>query len=390
MALEAPQTDEGEVMRRSARSRSRSLIGALVVLAIALTVAACGSSSSSTSSGGASTSASSTTSGGKTIKVGAALIGPKNDGSFNQAAYEGILLAEKQTPGLNLTSTLENKTTDQQRTDAINTLAPINNLILGVSASFGPIFDQLADKYPTKYFVDVAGATARYHKNVTGFANDWGAPAYVGGVDAAHLTKTKVVGYVGGAEIPPTTQAAAGFAAGVHSVDPSIKVLTNIVGDFNDVAKAKAATAAMITDKADVIFPFLDAGIAGSYAAGKESGKDPAMFKLTIPDCTSYDNVVGTEVVNNVAATSLMLDRYAKGTLKAGTVFLDLQDPKLQTLLLCPKYRAMPAIQKANSETIAKINSGAIKLPANTINARPNYPYQEGFDGPVKNAGATG
>jgi basic membrane protein A and related proteins len=378
-------------MRRIARSRRRSLFGALTVLAVALTVAACGgSSNSSTSSSSASSSASTTGGGGKTIKIGAALIGPKNDKSFNQAAYVGIQTAEKQDPSLKLTSTLENKATDQQRTDAVNTLAPINDVVLGVSASFGPIFDQLADKFPSKYFVDVAGYTQRYHKNVTGFANDWGAPAYVGGVIAAHLTKSKVVGYVGGAEIPPTVHGANGFAAGVKSVDPSIKVLKNITGDFNDVAKAKAATAAMITDNADVIFPFLDAGIAGSYAAGKASGKDPAMFKLTIPDCTSYDNIVGTEVVNNVAATSLMLDRFAKGTLKPGAVFLDLQNPNLQTLKLCPKYQSKADIAKATKDTIDGVNSGKIKLPANAINARPGYPYQEGFDGPVKNAGKTG
>ena len=356
---------------RIAGGRIRALLVALGVLGIALTVAACGSSNSSSSSssgGGASTSG-----GGKTVKLGAALIGPKNDKSFNQAAYEGILAAEKANPGLKLTSTLENKGTDQQRTDAVNTLAPINNLVLGVSASFGPIFDTLADKFPTKYFVDVAGYTQRYHKNVTGFANDWGAPAYVGG-----------------AEIPPTVHGANGFAAGVHSVDPSIKVLKNIVGDFNDVAKAKAATAAMISDNADVIFPFLDAGIAGSYAAGKASGKDPAMFKLTIPDCTSYDNIVGTEVVNNLAATNLMLTRYVKGQLKPGAIFLDLQDPSLQTLKLCPKYQKNPTIAKATKDTIDGVNSGKIKLPANAINPRPNYPYQEGFNGPVKNAGQTG
>lgn len=378
-------------MRRIALSQRRSLLAAAGVLAVVLTVAACGggNSSTSTSSGGASTSAS-TGGGGKEIKIGAALIGPKNDKSFNQAAYAGIQKAEQDDPSIKLTSTLENKTTDQQRTDAVNTLAPINDVVLGVSASFGPIFDQLADKFPSKYFVDVAGYTQRYHKNVTGFANDWGAPAYVGGVIAAHLTKSKVVGYVGGAEIPPTVHGANGFAAGVHSVDPSIKVLKNITGDFNDVAKAKAATAAMITDNADVIFPFLDAGIAGSYAAGKASGKDPAMFKLTIPDCTSYDNIVGTEVVNNVAATSLMLDRYAKGTLKPGAVFLDLQDPTLQTLKLCPKYQAKANIAKVTKDTIAAVNSGKVKLPANAVNPRPNYPYQEGFDGPVKNAGQTG
>jgi basic membrane lipoprotein Med (substrate-binding protein (PBP1-ABC) superfamily) len=372
----------------------RTLLASLVVVALAVTLAACGSDDDSDSGGStkASSETSSSGSGGgdKTIKLGAALIGPKNDKSFNEAAYQGILEAQKANPNLKLTATLENKGTDQQRTDAVNTLAPINDVVLGVSASFGPIFDVVADKFPDAYFVNVAGFSAHYHKNVTGFANDWGAPAYVGGVIAAHLTKTNVVGYVGGAEIPPTVHGANGFAAGVHSVDPKIKVLRNIVGDFNDVAKAKAATSAMITDNADVIFPFLDAGIAGSYAAGKASGKNPAMFKLTIPDCTSYGNIVGTEVVNNLAATELMLDRYAKGTLKAGAVFLDLQDPNLQTLKLCPKYQKNAEIAKVTKETIDGVNDGSIKLPANAINARPDYPYQEGFDGEVKNADKTG
>jgi basic membrane protein A len=370
----------------------RALLASLVVLAFAATLAACGSGddTSTSSASGGGTSSSSKASSDKQIKLGAALIGPKNDKSFNEAAYAGILAAQKANPQLKLTATLENKGTDQQRTDAVNTLAPINDVVLGVSASFGPIFDVTADKFPNAYFVNVAGFSDHYHKNVTGFANDWGAPAFVGGVIAAHLTKSNVVGYVGGAEIPPTVHGANGFAAGVHMVDPKIKVLKNIVGDFNDVAKAKAATAAMITDKADVIFPFLDAGIAGSYAAGKASGTNPAMFKLTIPDCTSYSNIVGTEVVNNEAATKLMLDRYVKGTLKPGAVFLDLQDPNLQTLKLCPKYQKNAEIAKVTKETIAGVNNGSIKLPANAVNARPEYPYQEGFDGEVKNADKTG
>ena len=72
-------------------------------------------------------------------KVGVALFGPKNDKSFNQAAYQGILVAQKANPNIKLTSTLENKATDAQRTDAVNTLAPLNNVVLGVSASFNKL-----------------------------------------------------------------------------------------------------------------------------------------------------------------------------------------------------------------------------------------------------------
>jgi basic membrane protein A len=369
----------------TARSRTRAVLASSAVLAIATGLAACGGSDSKSSSGGGASGG-----GGGEVKIGAALIGPKNDKSFNQAAYEGILKAQKADPKLKLTSTLENRDTDQSRTDAIETLAPINKVVAAVSASFGPVLDIEAEKFPNTYFLNIAGFTPKFHKNVTGFANDWGAPTYVAGVIAATMTKGNTIGYVGGAEIPPTIHGQNGFEAGAKSVNPKIKVLKNIVGDFNDVAKAKAATAAMISDGADVIFPFLDAGIAGSYAAGKESGKNPAMFKLTTPDCGAYDNMVGTEVVNNIAATSKMLERYQAGTLEAGAIFLDLQDPEIQTLALCPKYEQNAEIAKVTKQTIDDINSGKVKLPANAINERPTYPYKEGLDGKTINAGNGG
>jgi basic membrane protein A len=380
----------------TAQNRTRAAIATSAVVALAMGVAACGgssSTSSSTSSGGSSTTSGGGSAGAGTsgdIKIGAALIGPKNDKSFNQAAYEGIVAATKANPRLKLTSTLENRATDQTRTDAVETLAPINKVVAAVSASFGPVLDVEAVKFPNTYFINIAGFTQKFHKNVTGFANDWGAPAYVGGVLAAKHSKSGIVGYVGGAEIPPTIHGQNGFEAGAKSVNPKIKVLKNIVGDFNDVAKAKAATAAMISNGADVIFPFLDAGIAGSYQAGKESGKNPAMFKLTVPDCGAYSNMIGTEVVNNFVATSKMLEAYAAGTLQPGAIFLDLQDPELQTLKLCPKYAKDPVLSKATAQTIADVNSGKVKLPANAINARPSYPYKEGLNGKTINPGSGG
>lgn len=374
---------------KQARSRVSSALAVAVILGVSLGVVACGSSSnssSSSSSGSASSSGSSSSSSGNsasapsgTIKMAAALIGPKNDGSFGQSTYEGANAALKQFPNLKLTSVLENETTDTQRTDGIDTLSPLNNLVLAVSSSYGPILDNEAAKFPKTYFIDVAGAPDKFAPNVTGFNNDWGAPAYVAGVIAAHMTKTKVVGYVGGAQIPPTTQAEAAFGDGVKSVSPSIKVLNTITGDFNNVAQAKAATTSQIDANADVIFPFLDAGIAGAYQAGTQSGKNPAMFKLTIPDCGAYPNMVGTEVVDDKAAAQALITAYVKHTIKPGAIMLDLQNPKLQTLALCPKYQANAAVAGVTKSTLAAINSGKIKLPANAINPRPKYPYTTGF-----------
>lgn len=354
--------------------RIRLMLAASLVAASTGGVVACGSGGSSTGGG----------SGNSTIKVGAALIGPKNDKSFDQAAYEGIQAAQKQFPQLKLTSALENRATDAQRADAVQTLAPVNKLVVTVSSSFGPVLDETASKFPNTYFLDVSGYTKTFHKNVTGFANDWGAMLYVAGVIAAHLTKTNTVGYVGGAEIPPTIQGMAGFKAGALSVNPKIKVLTNLVGDFNDVAKAKSATAAMITDGADAIFPFINGGLPGVYAAGRQSGKNPALFSEVIPDCNAYSNMVGTNFVDSAAMVKRLLTDYVHGKLKAGTTFLALQEPKLQTLQLCPKYQRNAEIAKVTKQTIADINSGKIKLPPAAVNPRPSYPYREGFNGPMK------
>ena len=328
----------------------------------------------------------------KVMTIGAALIGPKNDKSFNQAAYEGILLAIKQNPGkFKLVSVIENRATDQQRTQSIETLAPLVDIVVAVSAAYGPILDVEADKFPTKYFIDVAGYTSKFHKNVTGFANDWGAPAFVGGAIAATLSKSGTVGYVGGASIPPTTQAAAGFKHGAQLINKKIKVLSNITGDFNDVAKAKQATAAELADGADVVYPFLDAGIDGSYQAGKDSGKNPPMFKITIPDCTAYSNVVGTEIENNTVAVSVMLKRFIQGKLLAGAIFQDLKDPSVATMQLCPKYAKNPKVAAVTKRVITGLNNGTIKWPADTINPRVKYQYTEGlFSTKIFNKGKTG
>lgn len=354
----------------------------LASIAAALVIAACGSSSSSssgTSSSGTSSSGTSSSSGGG--KLGAALLGPKNDQSINQAGYMGILQAVHSNPGLKLTAVLDNQATTQQQANAIQTLAPINNFVYALSDAFSPVLDIDATRFPNAKFIGMEAYPTHFHPNVYSAAVDWGASSYVAGVVAGHLTKTNVIGFIGGAEIPPTVQSRNAYAEGAHSVNPKIKVLNNITGNFADVSLGKQAAAAMIQQGADVILPWLDAGVVGAYEAGKESGKNPAMFKLTIPACTAYSNVIGTEVVNETAITNQLITGVVKGTQPAGAVFVDLKQPNLQTLGLCPKYQANQEIASVTKQTIDGINSGKIQLAKDALNPRPSYHWTEGFGG---------
>lgn len=339
-----------------------------------VTLAACGSGQ------GASAQSS------NKIRVGLILEGPKNDRSFNESAYRGVLEAQKDHPNIELKSVLENRQTTQDQTDAVETLAPIVDVVVGAGAQYGPIYDVEAAKFPNTKFLTVGGYPTHKHDNVYSLAFDRVA-AYVTGVLSATLTKRGTVGFIGGADIPPTNASMASFKAGVTATNSSVKVLTNIVGDFNDVPKGKAATEAMLADGADVIMSYLDAGVVGSYAAAKDAGTNVPILKIDQLECAAYPNIVGANIGDNTEAVRTLLDGLVDKTLKpAGvTIFAGVQDPKLQRVDLCPKYAQDPKISKLVSETVHKINIGEIKMPDGVLNPRPEGPYREGVDGPVQN-----
>ena len=115
------------------------------------------------------------------------------------------------------------------------------------------------------------------------------------------------------------------------------------------------------------------------------------MFKLDVFDCSQYTNIIGADIGDNTVAASQLLEGVVTHKLQpAGvTIFAGLQDPALQRAQLCPKYAANKKIAALNKATVDGINSGKIKMPPGVLNPRPNYPYREGFNGPVHNANGT-
>ena len=62
---------------------------------------------------------------------------------------------------------------------------------------------------------------------------------------------------------------AAGFKAGVESVDPSIKVQVDYAGSFGDAAKGKTIAAAQYAAGADVVYQAAGGTGAGVFAEAK-------------------------------------------------------------------------------------------------------------------------
>ncbi len=322
---------------------------------LALTLAAVACSNKTTPTGTQSPGATK-----QALKVGMALPGPKNDNGFNQFHYEGLLAAEKKF-GAQI-SFKENVVDPQARVDVLRDLAQDNKLVIGVGAEFAEAGAVVAPEFSNVTFMIINGETSDA-PNLHVYGVREGVPAYIAGVVAGHLTKSHKVGFVGGEEIPPLTQAKDGFTAGAQSVDPSNKVLATVVGSFVDAQKSYAAASSQIADGADFIYGYVDAGIAGVVEAIKDSKKPVGAFAIFAPRCDNWpDQMTGTSFVDSSAFVVAMVNDFVNKSVPKEPRLIGVEDPNVERFELCPKFNT-PELQKVVKDTTDGINSGQIQLP---------------------------
>ena len=144
---------------------------------------------------------------------------------------------------------------------------------------------EVANNYPDTYFagIDIWLDPEKAPKNALGLLFKEQESGYLAGVVAGLLTKEyasaspklndkNVVGAVLGMDIPPVERFQAGYYAGVKSVNPDCEVLTVVSGSFNDQAKGKEATLALIEQGADIVFQIAGLTGVGVINAAKEKG----------------------------------------------------------------------------------------------------------------------
>ena len=118
---------------------------------------------------------------------------------------------------------------------------------------------------------------------------------YLMGIIAGLLTKSNLIGVVGGVDVSEIHRGHAAFMQGVKSVNPDVKVLNNFVGDFNDLAGAKEAALSQMKAGADVLWQSGD-GI-GLAVLGACKEKDMlCMGNVANQNELAPDNVVASFV----------------------------------------------------------------------------------------------
>ncbi len=127
------------------------------------------------------------------------------------------------------------------------------NIIFGDAFGNEEAVRRVAKDYPDIAFVFGSGG-GPVEPNFSVFDNWIHEPAYLSGMLAGGLTKSNVIGVVGGMPVPEVNRIVNAFIAGAESVNPDVDVKTTFINSWFDPAAAKEAALAQIDAGADVLF----------------------------------------------------------------------------------------------------------------------------------------
>ncbi len=200
-------------------------------------------------------------------------VGGRGDKSFNDAAYEGLVRAERD---LDVEVRYLEPAGTEDREAALRLFASRKlDLVIGVGFIFSSDVDAVARAYPHVHFACVDYAPSKdMPPNVLGLAFREEEGSFIVGAAAGLLTKTKSVGFVGGMTIPLIRKFEAGYAAGVRETCPSCTVTATYAGAtpdaFKDPAKGKLLAISEAAGGADVIFHASGSTGHGVFEGAKE------------------------------------------------------------------------------------------------------------------------
>jgi basic membrane protein A len=199
-------------------------------------------------------------------------IGGKDDRSFNAAAWEGVKRAAADFPIVLRDVEPGNPTSIEP---AMRAFAERGyDLIIGVGFAQAPIMEMVAKDYPNAQFAIIDGVSQL--PNVASLVFKEHEGSYLVGMIAAKTSRTGVLGFIGGMDIPLIHRFETGYEEGARAVNPNIRVISNFVGvtdgAWNNPGKGKELALSQIDKGADVIFTAAGNSGLGAFDAVEQYG----------------------------------------------------------------------------------------------------------------------
>ena len=209
---------------------------------------------------------------GRTLRVGLVTdVGKVNDGTFNQFAYEGLTRAQKEL-GVEINYVETTASADYDK-NLEQFAGQGYDMVIGVGFLMGDAVKANAAKNPNTKYAIVDFAYDPVVPNIIGlvFAED--QAGYLAGVLAASMSKSNIIGVVGGIEgVPAVKKFVLGYENGAKSIKPDIEVKKVYIDSFTDRARGAEAATSFIAEGADVIFGAGGQTGSGAIQAAAQAG----------------------------------------------------------------------------------------------------------------------
>jgi basic membrane protein A len=245
------------------------------------------------------------------IKIGVLIPGSIKDHGWMESLYRGIEAA-KHKYGSKVKITYIENVAFADMDQVLTTLAQTNPYVIGGAGQTQGYVLNVAKRFPNIKFT-IVGPNGKATENVAQYDVRQAEIGFVAGAVAAMLSKTQVVNYIGGLQIPAIVNTGTEFCNGAKYINPKATCIVSYTGNFDDVQKAKEAEEAAIAKGADISYNILNLGVRGQEQAAR--AHKIHMIGSYINWCPAKDPLY---VAYTISGIGFMFD-YAVDQIVAGT-----------------------------------------------------------------------
>lgn len=296
------------------------------------------------------------------FRVGLLTPGPISDNGWNAGAYEGLKKIEEEMGAK--VSHVQVRSPAEHEEHFRSYAEDGYDLVFGHGFEFQDAARRVGRDFPETFFVTTSGNTVT--ENVGAIVFELEEATYLLGRLAAGMSKSGVIGMVGGMEIPSVESTFLAFEAGAKSVKPDCSVLRTYIGSWEDTALAREAALAQINRGADFLFHNADAAGPGVFQAAKESQSKGVYAFGSNKDQNSEapDVILASAVIDIPAALVDLAKKVEAGEYAAGVMRFNLGSGII-SLVLNPdlEERIPDEVRTDLTETEVKIVNGELKVP---------------------------
>src|SRR5688572_11493034 len=268
-----------------------------------------------------------------------ALITPGSiaDAAWNSGAYQGL---QRIRDSLGAAVSHVEAMTPAAQEEALRTYARQGyDLIFANGFEFQDPAERVSAENPGPVFVVNSGARAAGRVVPLVFRIE--EATYLAGMVAGGMTRSGIIGFIGGVELPPVRRGYEGWAGGARAVSPGIRSRVTWLNNWEDAAAGKEAALALLRLGADMLHHNADAAALGAFQAVKESRSAYIFGANADQSALAPDRVVGSAVIDLPHAFLLVAREMQAGTLAiepksfgvAGGVLRYVPNPALDSLV---------------------------------------------------------